>query len=154
MKKSILILVTMFLTVTLVSAQENKIQKEVKQDSKISEIVLACNMDCGNCSAKVKKQLAYTKGVTEVDANFETDLVVVKYRNDKTDVEKIIASLDEINYKATVYKPAGTKKPGCENIGVVKTSNCAGANNEAKPCSGSKHEHSNCGNKATKVEKQ
>ncbi|MCK9255210.1 MAG: heavy-metal-associated domain-containing protein [Bacteroidales bacterium] len=147
MKKSILILTMMFLTVAVINAQDKNTKKVEKENSKISEVVLNCEMDCGNCAAKVKKQLSYTKGVTAVDVNHETDLVVVKYRNDKTDVDKLIASLNEIDYKANVHKPANTQKLGCEKIGIVKPADCGGAKAEssASGCGGCKSKsHTNC----------
>ena len=142
MKKSILVLTMMFLAIVVVNAQDKNVKQVKKADSKISEVVLNCKMDCGNCVEKVKKQLSYTKGVTAVEVNHETDLVVVKYRHDKTDVDKLIASLGEIKYQASVYKPqskdgkhagcAGAKASGCPKA----TSGCPGA--KAAGCAGDK----------------
>ena len=67
-----------------------------------------------DCAEKVKTVVIY-KRVTAVEVNHETDLVVVKYRHDKTDVDKLIASLGEIKYQASVYKPQSKdgKHAGC-----------------------------------------
>ncbi|MDD4150046.1 MAG: heavy-metal-associated domain-containing protein [Bacteroidales bacterium] len=114
MKKSILILtVILFAGITSMSAQEET-KKETKAKSKISEVSLICNMDCNSCATKVKKQLAFTKGITDVQTDYEKDIVTVKYRNDKTDSDKIIASLAEIDYKARV-------KTGCCSGTTAKT---------------------------------
>ena len=123
MKKTVLILAALMFAVFTVSAQG----KAEKKNDKISEVKLSCKMDCGNCAADVKKQLAYTKGVKFVETDFEKDVVVVKYRNDITDSDKIIASLGEINYKATVNKAdcPGAKKGCCSD--KAKTSGCAEA---------------------------
>ncbi len=101
MKKNILILVlALLLGIGNAFAQE---QKAAKQDTKISEVILSTEMHCQNCADKVAKQLAYTKGVIDVQANHEKNAVYIKYRNDRTDTEKLIASLKEIGYSATVY---------------------------------------------------
>lgn len=142
MKKIALILTALTFAVFTLSAQE----KAEKKNDKISEVKLSCEMKCGNCAAEVKKQLAYTKGVKYVETDFEKDIIVVKYRNDRTDADKLIASLGEINYKATV------NKPGCSNAqkaccsGKTKSSGCAGSS----PADG---KHEGCsGKSATTVE--
>ena len=96
MKKNILILVlVMLFGMGNIFAQE--------KDTKISEVILLTEMHCQNCADKVAKQLAYTKGVIDVQANHEKNAVYIKYRNDRTDTEKLIASLKEIGYTATVF---------------------------------------------------
>ena len=111
MKKVIFIALAMVFAGSLsLSAQKSTSKKEVKQNSNISEVTLSCNQDCNSCSEKVKKQLAYTKGVKFVSTDFEKDIVVIKYRNDLTDVDKLIASLSEIDY---VAKPLVPKKGCC-----------------------------------------
>ena len=136
MKKNILILVlALLLGIGNVFAQE---QKAAKQDTKISEVILSTEMHCQNCADKVAKQLAYTKGVIDVQANHEKNAVYIKYRNDRTDTEKLIASLKEIGYTATVYN-AGHQCPHAACCG-----NHAGCNHsqEAQKTSGcGNHEH-------------
>lgn len=82
-------------------AQETK--KVESKDSKISEVILLTEMHCQNCADKVSKQLAYTKGVIDVQASHEKNAVYIKYRNDRTDESKLIASLKEIGYEAKVF---------------------------------------------------
>jgi len=132
MKKNILILVfAMLLAVGNTFAQNEKATK--KQDNpKISEVILSTEMHCQNCADKVTKQLAYTKGVIDVQANHEKNAVYVKYRNDRTDNEKLISSLKEIGYTATVYNQG-------HNCSQCPHSNGGGC------CSGHNHSEShNC----------
>ncbi len=126
MKKNILILVLVTLfAVTNVFAQK-------KDDSaKISEVILTTKMHCADCADKVKKQLAYTKGVVDVQANHEKDAVYVKYRNDRTDNEKLIASLKEIGYDAKVFN-AANKCPHSQGGACCGNHNA----NHQKPCDG------------------
>ena len=115
MKKTILIsFMFCVFGVFSLNAQDQKVTK----DSKDSEVTLGVAMDCGNCAEKVKKQLAYTKGVKDVKPDLEKQEVVVKYRNDKTDTNKLIASLAEIGYTAKVVdknckKDCANKKDSC-----------------------------------------
>lgn len=95
------------------SAQDQKTKKSTD-----SEVTLSVKMHCNDCAEKIKKQLAFTKGVKEVSPNLEKQEVVVKYRNDKTDVDKLVASLSEIGYTAKVVtadcpaKKSGSCCPG------------------------------------------
>jgi len=102
------------------------------------EVILKTEMDCGNCASKVTKQLSFTKGVTDVKADYVKDEVWVKYRSDKTTPEKLISSLGEIGYDAKV-KGKNTasdddKKAGC--CPGAKKAGCAGKD---LPC-GAKNE--------------
>ncbi len=134
MKKSFLILTAiLFVFTTNVFSQEDT--KQEKKKKKISEVSLVCKMDCGNCANEVKKQLAFTKGVKFVETDYEKNTITVKYRNDKTDTDKIIASLAEIDYKASVKKaccPSKAKTSGCNSTKTTHKTGCGG-------CSGNKH---------------
>ena len=147
MKKLILISIALiFAGMTSIFAQEMTEKKGGKTNPKMSEVTLACKMECGNCAADVKKQLSFTKGVKFIETDFEKDIVVVKYRNDKTDTDKIIASLADINYAASIYKKGcgGSQKPCCS--GKTQEGGCKG---------GASHNdsHSGCsGKSATSVE--
>ena len=88
----------------LINAQEEK------SNEKISEVKLSTEIDCSSCEEKIKKQLAFTKGVVDVETSVEENTVIVKYRNKRTSVEKIIESLAEIDYKAEVV-PEKTHTP-------------------------------------------
>lgn len=143
MKRTILIFATLIFAVLTVSAQDMADKKESKKNDKISEVTLSCKMDCGNCANDVKKQLAFTKGVKYVETDFEKDLVVVKYRNDRTDADKIIASLGEIKYAASVYNPGcgSVKKGCCSGKTTTSTSGCSSKTTDAQ--------HSGCSGKTT-----
>ncbi|MFO7791305.1 MAG: cation transporter [Bacteroidota bacterium] len=97
------------------------------------EVILNCEMDCGACAGKVKKQLAYTKGVKNVKADYVKDEVWVKYRSDKTKPEKLIASLDEIGYEATV-KGNDDGSDSKKDKSVCPGAEKAGCKSKKKPC--------------------
>ncbi len=150
------------------SAQEMTSKKEVKQSSNISEVTLSCNQDCNNCSDKVKKQLAYTKGVKFVSTDFEKDIVTIKYRNDRTDVDKLIASLAEVGYAAKPLPKKGCcpgktaegdSHSGCSGKTTGEThSGCSGktTGETQTGCSGKTtgESHSGCSGKTTEPVKK
>ncbi len=119
MKKNVLILVlVMLFGIGNIFAQDQKVAAAKKEaDPKISEVILTTEMHCANCAEKVKKQLAYTKGVVDVQADYTKNAVYVKFRNDRTDNSKLIASLKEIGYEAKVYNPGCGACPHHQNGG-------------------------------------
>ena len=141
MKNLMLILLAAVFTIAATSqAQAGKEKKTTKE-----EVTLSVNMNCQACADKVTKQLAFTKGVKAVEADFEKDVVKIVYDTRKTSPEKLIASLKEIDYEASVAK-AGCCK-GAQNSG------CAGkqTSTDGKPagCSGN---HSGCAGKQTSTD--
>jgi len=109
----------------------NAQDKQTKENSKVSEVTLSCKMHCNDCADKVKKQLQFTKGVKDVKTDLEKQVVVVSYQNDKTDADKLIASLSEIGYTAKIEtadkKCPSEKAGGCPNKGK----GCGGAEKSA-----------------------
>ena len=92
---------------------------KAQSSDKYETVSLECDMDCGNCASKVKTQLAYTSGVKDVKPDFVKDVVKVTYKKNKTNVEDLISSLDEIGYKAKEMKDgkdcSGKSKADCKS---------------------------------------
>ena len=104
MKNLLLVFSLVAVLVSMPATATETSKKEVK------EVVLSVGMHCQNCADKVIKQLSYTKGVKGVEADHAKNLVTVKYRTDKTTPEKLIASLKEIDFVATVQAKACCSK--------------------------------------------
>lgn len=139
MKKSILILTAIIFALTTSLVAQETAKPEKKKNKKISEVSLVCKMDCEKCANDVKKQLAFTKGVKVVETDHENNTIFIKYRNDKTDPVKIIASLAEIDYKATVKKsccPSKAKSSGCSS--KTEKTGCGGSSSHSG-CGGTGH---------------
>lgn len=87
------------------------------QEKKKSETVeIKSSVVCGMCEAKVKKELSFEKGVTDVQVNLKEKLITVQYRPDKTDVEKIKTAITKIGYDAddlVADEKAYEKLPAC-----------------------------------------
>lgn len=122
----------MFLATGVNKAQANQ------DGSKYAYTTLSVEMHCGDCANKVKTQLAYTKGVKEVTTDYVKNEVLVKYNTKKCSEQKLIESLAEINYTATVKgKECTKKKSGCgSSCGGHSHSGCGSSNSG---CSGHTH---------------
>ncbi len=82
-------------------AQDNK----EKKDNKETVIFYVEGMNCRNCQAKVEKNIAFEKGVTDISCNLSEKLVTVTYRTDKTTPEKIAKGFAKIKMPAVVVEP-------------------------------------------------
>ncbi len=58
-------------------------------------------MSCQNCENKIKKNLRFEKGVTNIRTDLQNQLVVVTYDADKTNEENITEAFGKINYTVT-----------------------------------------------------
>lgn len=66
---------------------------------------LVPQMHCGNCYAKVKKQLDATEGVLEVIGDIEGKVVAVSYDANQVSPDLLKESLLEIDYTVSRYWP-------------------------------------------------
>ena len=109
------IITTMLALMALVVATTGTLYGQ-KADKKTETVEIKSSVVCGMCEERVKKDLAFEKGVKEVAVNLETKVISVTYRTDKTDKEKIKKAITNIGYDAdemmaneTAYK----KLPAC-----------------------------------------
>jgi copper chaperone CopZ len=82
-----------------VTAQSKKEKKENLQTMKCW-----VSMSCENCKAKVEKNIAYEKGVKELDVDLPTKTVTIKYRSDKTSPAKLEKAIKKLGYKTEIIE--------------------------------------------------
>jgi copper chaperone CopZ len=71
---------------------------------------------CKMCKARIERNLAYEKGVTDVTLDVDTKVATVTYNPKKTDVAKIKANIVKTGYDADEVSadPKGYEKlPSC-----------------------------------------
>lgn len=79
-----------------VNAQKNKSKGKETVTFYVDE------MECKNCQAKVEKNIAYEKGVTDLKCDLKTKTVEVTYKTDKATPESLIAGFNKIGMTAVV----------------------------------------------------
>lgn len=126
MKKSIFTLMLLFVAVVAMAADKNT-KKVVFTTTPV--------MHCENCENKIKNNLRFVKGVTDIETSVPDQAVTVTYNADKTSVEKIQKSFKKIGYDAKVVEGKACKGEMKECAGEKKE--CAG---EHKQCAGEKKE--------------
>ena len=65
-------------------------------------VVFATNIRCNNCKKKIESNIAYEKGVKDLEVNLEDKTVTITYRSDKTDSEKLRDALQKLGYTALI----------------------------------------------------
>lgn len=65
-------------------------------------VVLSCDLHCKGCCDKIMKNIAYEKGVKDIECNLKTKTVTVTYDADKTSVEALLAAFERIGKPAKV----------------------------------------------------
>ena len=78
---------------------------------------------CKMCKARIERNLAYEKGVTDVNLDVATKVVTVSFNPQKTNVAKIKANIVKTGYDADelIANPKGYEKlPSCCKKGGEK----------------------------------
>ena len=57
------------------------------------------NMSCDNCVKKIEKNIAFEKGVTDLQCELSTKTAKVTYRTDKTTEQQLAAAFKKIGYE-------------------------------------------------------
>ena len=101
MKKYLLILCTLYFVLCPFVSASAKPDKQT--------VVLSCNLHCQGCCDKVMKNIAFEKGVKDLQCDLKHKTVTVTYDANKTDVETLLKAFDKIGKPATVKEDS--RKP-------------------------------------------
>lgn len=108
MKKSILLIGMMFLTVMPIIAQG--------KSSKNKEVRIMTTAQCTQCKDRIESALAFEKGVRNSVLDLETKEVKVYYKEGRTTEDKIRRAITKLGYDADNMKKDETaykKLPAC-----------------------------------------
>jgi copper chaperone CopZ len=70
---------------------------EAKTEKKT--VTFSVAMHCENCKKKIERNLAYEKGVLDLEVNLKENTVTVTYDAAKTDAKKIADALKKLGYE-------------------------------------------------------
>jgi copper chaperone CopZ len=79
------------------------------KDEKVQTMKCWVSMTCENCKAKVEKNIAFEKGVKDLQVDLPSKIVTIKYRTDKTSQEKLTKAIQELGFKTEVVKESEQK---------------------------------------------
>jgi copper chaperone CopZ len=66
----------------------------------IETVKIQTSAVCDMCKETIEKQLAFTKGVTAAELDVESAVVTVSFKANKTDIDAIRKSINEVGYDA------------------------------------------------------
>lgn len=89
-----MLLLSVSMTFTTSAAEKKGKEKE--------KIVFAVKMDCRSCEAKINKNIAFEKGVTDLKVDFDNQTVEITYRKDKTSPEQLAGAMKKLGFDTTV----------------------------------------------------
>jgi len=98
-KRIVIAFFVMMVLLTQWSFAQNNSPKTQK-DKGIATVEIKTSSECEMCKERIEGALAYEKGVKSSDLNLETKVVTVKYRTDKTTVDKLRAVIASVGYDA------------------------------------------------------
>ena len=102
------------LAVFIVAFSLNAYSKDgVRKNSK-QTVLFSVAMDCNSCKNKIEKNIAFEKGVTDLQVNLSLQTVSVTFKSDKNTVEGLIVAFKKIGFKATVVPEINEEKSTIE----------------------------------------
>jgi len=110
-----LVLVIMMITGLNAFSQEEAISKN--KDENICTVTFPAGVKCGNCKAKIEKDLAFQKGVKSVVASVEDKTVTVKFDKSKNCCTSFVEAVKKLGYTAEMpegHSEDGTKHKDCK----------------------------------------
>jgi len=84
-------------------AQKTEISISVAP-AKTETVVFDTKMSCNNCVKKIKENIAFEKGVKDLEVSLEKQTITVTYDPSKTNPEKLAAAIKKLGYKAEKAK--------------------------------------------------
>ena len=72
-------------------------------------VVLSCNIHCQGCCDKIMKNIAFEKGVKDLQCDLKGKTVTVTYDADKTDIPTLLKAFEKIGKPAEVKAPKDLK---------------------------------------------
>ena len=96
MKHLIFLIMALLIVVGVQSIQAKK-----TDDKAVAVFTVSPRMTCQNCENKIKSNIRFESGVSEISTDLKNQTVTVKYNPAKTNVEKLQKAFAGIGYTAT-----------------------------------------------------
>ena len=98
MKKSIIAIISILLVAGSSTVCQAARKKAVKK------VVYSTSMHCKACANKVQDNIAFEKGVQDLNIDMEKNTITVEFNPAKTDTAKLAGAIRKLGYKAKVIE--------------------------------------------------
>lgn len=99
MKTKVVTLLTVLLLTVSFSAFSQGKKKNAKQT-----VTFDVSMTCEKCKKRIEKNIAFEKGVTDMQVNLPSKTVTIEFQENKTDTTKLKSAFEKLGYSAQVHK--------------------------------------------------
>ncbi len=107
MRKTIILTLAALMTISVSSAVASTVEtseptadkKAGKKKGEVKDVTFYVeSMDCDSCAEKVQENIAFEKGVKDLDISVEERRVAIKYDNAKTSEATLKAAIEKLGY--------------------------------------------------------
>lgn len=75
-----------------------------------ASVTFLVSMSCENCKNRIEKNLAYEKGVKNLEVDLSKKTVTIEYDTEKTTPDDLKSAIQNLGYTATTFKPRADKE--------------------------------------------
>ena len=118
--KTMKAIAALFATMLLVSNYSFETMAQKSKDLKT--VVIEASMECNSCKAKIEKNIAFEKGVKDLNVNLDTKRVTITYQNGKNSDEQLAKAIADLGYTVKIVKDNPSKD--CDAKPNAKTTDC------------------------------
>ncbi len=113
MKKTIILTLAALMTISVSSAVASTIDttelsvltdKKPKKKGEIKDVTFNVHLHCADCVKKVQENIAFEKGVKDLDVSLEDQTVAIKYDAAKTSEETLKKAIEKLGYPVSEGK--------------------------------------------------
>ena len=101
--KARIVLIVMLCLASLSFSSYAQDKKDKNADKK--EVTFDVSMTCDNCKKRIEKNIAFEKGVTDMQVDLPAKTVMVVYHANKTNQEKHQKAIEKLGYEVKVHEP-------------------------------------------------
>lgn len=101
------------LILTLCLAFSFNLNAQGKKKKQTEEVTFEVSMSCNNCKQKIEKNIAWEKGVKDMEVDLDDKTVKVKYDANKTSTENLKKAIENLGFASVEEqkeKPAVEEK--------------------------------------------
>lgn len=86
-----------------------------QKTSKYEVVKIKASITCNSCKQTIEKNIAFEKGVKDLEVDLETKMVTITYNSEKTNPGQLEAAIQKLDFKTEIIKEGCTGHTGTTN---------------------------------------
>lgn len=112
----------MAMTLTLFMVTVANTNSFAQKADKYDECKIKVSATCNGCKTKIEKNIAFEKGIKDINVDLKTKIATIKYKKDKNNPDNLLKAVEKLGYNAEIVKS--------KNNTIKNSKKC----NELVPC--------------------